>query len=66
LLTLVPLGDKVNRKKLILILLAILFCILAGIGMVSNYNFIFLFSFTAWFDGCCSAGYFANGCRIIR
>ena len=44
LLTLVPLGDKVNRKKLILILLAILFCILAGIGMVSNYNFIFLFS----------------------
>lgn len=44
LLTLVPLGDKVNRKKLILILLAILFCILAGIGMVSNYYFIFLFS----------------------
>lgn len=44
LLTLVPLGDKVNRKKLILILLAILFCILAGMGMVSNYNFIFLFS----------------------
>ncbi|WP_374441320.1 MFS transporter [Epilithonimonas sp.] len=44
LLTLVPLGDKVNRKKLILILLAILFCILAGIGIVSNYYFIFLFS----------------------
>ncbi len=44
LLTLVPLGDKVNRKKLILILLAVLFCILAGIGMVSNYYFIFLFS----------------------
>ncbi|UQB68569.1 MFS transporter [Epilithonimonas zeae] len=44
LLTLVPLGDKVNRKKLILILLAILFCILAGIGIVSNYYFIFVFS----------------------
>jgi len=44
LLTLVPLGDKVNRKNLILILLAVLFCILAGIGMVSNYYFIFLFS----------------------
>lgn len=44
LLTLVPLGDKVNRKKLILILLAILFCILAAIGMVSNHYFIFLFS----------------------
>lgn len=44
LLTLVPLGDKVNRKNLILILLSILFCILAAIGLVSNYYFIFLFS----------------------
>ncbi|MDN5627047.1 MAG: MFS transporter, partial [Weeksellaceae bacterium] len=44
LLTLVPLGDKVNRKKLILILLAILFCILAAIGMVTQYYYIFLFS----------------------
>ncbi|MBO6200428.1 MAG: MFS transporter [Chryseobacterium sp.] len=44
LLTLVPLGDKVDRKKLILTLLGTLFLVLIAIGLVSNYYFIFLFS----------------------
>lgn len=44
LLTLVPLGDKVDRKKLILTLLGTLFFVLIAIGLVSNYYFIFLFS----------------------
>ena len=42
LLTLVPLGDKVDRKKLILTLLGTLFFVLIAIGLVSNYYFIFL------------------------
>ena len=44
LLTLVPLGDKVDRKKLILILLSTLFLVLIAIGLVSSYYVIFLFS----------------------
>jgi len=44
LLTLVPLGDKVDRKKLILILLTTLFFVLIAIGLVSSYYVIFLFS----------------------
>ncbi len=40
----VPLGDKIHRKRLILLLLAFLFCSLLGITVVRNLNGLFIMS----------------------
>jgi len=55
LLTLVPLGDKVNR------------IILYSCRNRNCFQLLFhlFIQFIAWFDCRCSAGYFANGRRII-